>query len=166
MFLHPSFLPRASHNFWNSQAGQTQLVLPPVEELLQLAPPNAPAASHSSTLSDGDVRQLNGAYPCTLLTDLSFPSVNGPDCAGEPAGWPGGRRGSPQGLRGQTASSGCVVQPFALASLVIRLVWVAHGALQRGCSSFMFLISFSPSLFVSHTGSPRRALHRLSDLHH
>lgn len=26
MFLHPSFLPRTSQNFWNIQAGQTQLV--------------------------------------------------------------------------------------------------------------------------------------------
>lgn len=41
MFLHPSFLPRTSHNLWNSQVGQTQLVLLPVEELLQLALPNA-----------------------------------------------------------------------------------------------------------------------------
>lgn len=42
MFLHPYFLPRISHNFWNSQVGQTQLVLLPVEELPQLALPNAP----------------------------------------------------------------------------------------------------------------------------
>lgn len=58
MFSYPSFLPRTSQNFWNIQAGQTQLV-PACARTAPAGSSKCSQARHSSELSDGHKQQPN-----------------------------------------------------------------------------------------------------------
>lgn len=123
MFLHPSFLPHTSQNFWNIQVGQTQLVPFLCKNcsswLFQMQPDQPQLSYLMVALSSQTPEPFPQTFPAT--TGRAWAALGSQLAPGWVCGW------SPEPETPPGAQGGCCAAlPMASIS---RLVWVARGGL-------------------------------------